>query len=386
MPWQVEVDRQQHNLEVAQREFEQILQWEVEFWPDADIRLQLQNNDEGLVEVHRRWEQRIQLHTAAVENARTQLAAELLLAKELDEEFDSIDPDEIPTSDKDENEMKTINKFMIGADPEFMPLHKGVHRNVNGFVDRAYKDFHVDHDGDVLEINPEPSMSSYRLTRNIRRLLTQHALTKKLMREGFRFQAGAIANTGRRTVGLGGHVHIDVPLYSKKTTRDHYDAFGDLIERGGVINVITPEAKAIIDALDKVTERLEKLDILPTAQSDLRRKSTHYGKFGDVRQANNANRLEYRTMCSWLHSPIATMLALTVAKLAAADPSAVDDLLHHKGHSEANLRKFFEAFATKDLDAKRVVERIFEQGVKLQGDPTADLLRTWKSIRQLEAA
>jgi len=70
---------------------------------------------------------------------------------------------------------------------------------------------------------------------------------------------------------------------------------------------------------------------------------------------------------------------LTAGKLAAAQPSSVVKVFD----SVAELREWFEKFKTKDWDAARVVEKIFEPRLKLEARIDVDLEDSWKSLKRL---
>jgi len=254
--------------------------------------------------------------------------------------------------------MSTVNTFKIRADPEFIAVDKaGTHINVKPYT---VKEAEVawDHDGDVLEVKPKPSRFAFRIVRRIQRLLLKHEVSQKLMASGYKFRGGGYIKTVRRSLGLGGHIHFDLP-YTKPVNA------GDAV------------FYARIEALNKMTGYLEGLDILPKVHSSYRHR---YAEIETVRKAGDADRLEYRYMCSWLHSPIAAYLCLTAAKITAAHPESciVGDNI-----SMDNLKAWFERFKEKDVDAARVVERIFEPKLNLEARLDLDLQSTWKSLKQL---
>jgi Phage phiEco32-like COOH.NH2 ligase-type 2 len=263
---------------------------------------------------------------------------------------------EIPEIVEDPD-MKLLNKFLVGCDPEFMAIQDNNYMNVKGIIPRAGQ-VGWDHDGKVIELRPTPAKSTYTLIKKIATLFqTTKFPTAKL-------RAGAFFNEHT----LGGHVHLDVIV-------DHMYA---------------PR----INALDKLTQLLENLDILSKQESHARRAKRWagwhgaYGQFSDCKV--NHGRLEYRTMASWLYSPITSYLCLTGAKLACVDPLAAIQQLDAGKVSSGKLIRFFEMFAGTDYDAKRVVEKLLEPDVKLQRDPNMNLLTIWDTksadLKLLEAA
>ncbi len=226
----------------------------------------------------------------------------------------------------------------------------GAHVNIKSFTTKN-AEVAWDHEGDVLEVKPKPSKCAFRLVRRMRKLLLQHEVSKKLMETGYRFRSGGYIKTAKRSLGLGGHVHLDI-LYSKHTD-------------------------AQTNALHNLTWALEKLDILPRQQSYYRHS---YANVDAIRQANNADRLEYRFMCSWLHSPVTAQICLTAAKITAAHPELG---IAHDIVSMPILQAWFEKFKEKDVDACRVVEKIFEPKLPLEARLDVDLQESWKSLKSL---
>lgn len=253
--------------------------------------------------------------------------------------------------------MPLINPFLVGCDPECVAIKDGVRVNVRYILP------HVgpvgwDHAGRVIEVRPTPSKSTHTLIKKIATLFqtTKFPATK--------LRAGAFWNG----MTLGGHVHLDVYMEGDNDLRTK--------------------------ALDKLTALLENLDILPTKESDARRakrwvgRPGAYGQFSDCKWDHK--RMEYRTMASWLYSPVTSYLCLTGAKLACAEPKATLDELDKGKVSTGKLIRFFEKFAESDWDAKRVVEKLLEPEVKLQRDPDSNLLEVWgkgsQALKLLEAA
>lgn len=273
---------------------------------------------------------------------------------------------------EEDKDVKVVNEFLIGCDPELIGIKDGKHANASAFGIPQRGPVGWDHGGDVIELRPRPAKTAFTLSLHLKDLV-------KTLTGGDKFRAGAYFKGEPDVLGrpkemtLGGHVHIDVPF--------------ELVDYG---------QRQRVAALDEVTHRLEELDVLTKAEMPLRRTrgkavfagiaGTPYGAFGDVKSADGANRLEYRTMPSWLYSPVTTFLALTSAKLAAAHP---EETLRHfmfQPASKAKLRGFFELFSDKDVDAKRAVEMIFEANRSIVRDPDVDVVKTWeKEWKQIAA-
>jgi len=263
--------------------------------------------------------------------------------------------------------LNTLNTFLIGADPEYVALNKGEVVNVKAYTTKEAPDVALDHNGDVLEIKPKPTKSSFRLVRRMRKLLLLHAVSKQLINAGYQFRGGAHIRTPKRLLTLGGHIHFDIPCGT-----DGYRNSSIPIEA-------LPKAnQEIVRALDALTIMLESLDILPK-EDCLHRRSygqLDYGKLSAVRGADLDNHFEYRSMCSWLYSPVTTMICVTAAKLVAASPAIMKT-------ESLTLRVLFETFKSKDIDAARVVEKIFEPKLKLEARVDLDIQDTWKSLKKL---
>jgi len=272
-----------------------------------------------------------------------------------------VEKPEIPEEDR---EVKVVNEFLIGCDPEFIVLDAlGAHQLVNELLSAEGEIGH-DHGGKVVELRPKPAKTAFTLTKKLWKLLEKSPVAE------FKHRAGAYIEFPPNKFSLGGHIHFDLP-WKPKDLDSRYRAL----------------------ALDEVTTCFENLDILPKKESAKRRGygrdarngfgvQLGYGEFGDVRP--DYNRTEYRTMASWLYSPITSLLCLTAAKLATVAPKETIATLGIDP-SPAKVQKFFETFSGKDVDAKRVVEKVFEKGVSMQRDPTADFRETWRNELQLIA-
>jgi len=242
-----------------------------------------------------------------------------------------------------------INKFTIGADPEFAVLRDEQVVNVG---DIEGPRLHSDHLGDVLEFTPAPVKSAFVLTKNINAILKEDDYIKHFDRT-VKLVGGAVVKSNRRLVTLGGHIHF--------STRE--------------IN---------LEALDRTTNILERLDILPKKDSARRRCSgmgNGYGAWSDLRDSNGGRTVEYRTMCSWLHHPFAAFLCLTFGKLAVAQPGAVLSSLIVEKASYQTLEKSLRLF--NDADARRAIEKLFEKKVDLTAKIDVDIRDSWKNISKL---
>lgn len=238
-----------------------------------------------------------------------------------------------------------LNKFLVGCDPEFVALD-GMGRSIN-LADkiRAAGEIGYDHNGRVGEFRPEPTRGTYALTKKLQRLIRSSTVENL---GASKLRAGAQVN---RDV-LGGHVHLGFPA------------------------PLATDAK--VKALDLVTQVLEALDILPMNESRARRVAGHYGRFSDVR--DSGGHMEYRTMASWLTDPKIAYLCLTAAKLAVCDPTGTCGTL--KTTSSFNeLVEWFRVYRTKDINARRALERVLSLGhAAIRVYPDVDFRERWREL------
>jgi len=266
-----------------------------------------------------------------------------------------------------------VNSFLIGADPEYIALDKaGTLINVGQYTTKDAPDVALDHNGDVLEIKPKPSKSTFRLLRRMQKLLLIHKISKDLIGAGYRLRGGAHYKTPKRMITLGGHIHFDIPCGTNQFKNQSIP-----------MEYLSKDNQERVKALDALTILLEDLDILPREDCLHRRRygQLDYGKLSAVRGADVDNHFEYRSMCSWLYSPISTMICLTAAKIVSVYPKSMLELANPD--KSITLRNLFERVKDKDIDAARVIEKIFEPKLKLEAKVDKDIQDTWKSLKKL---
>lgn len=276
----------------------------------------------------------------------------------------------LPPLGEDDVASGLMNGWYVGCDPEFVMLDAAgrivnVSETLNHDGPAGW-----DHSGDVIEIRPQPAHGTYKLLQRIQDIVLNNPGLIRL--RDYKWRAGAYVRArssrlGRdRILTLGGHVHIDQPAARGEETHEHR-----------------------IKALDRVTEWLEGLDILPGAESAQRRNDptaiqNRYGQFGDWRPAGGGSarpRMEYRTMCSWLYDPRAAYLALTGVKLAAQTPQIAMECLKKGRHSWPGLANWFDQYRTKDLNARRALERLFDDKTHPpKMDPTSAFRDNWTKL------
>lgn len=254
-----------------------------------------------------------------------------------------------------------INTFRVGCDPEFVAFSTGGHPlNLANYLQHE-GEIGYDHNGRVAEVRPQPAIGTYALLRRLQKLLRDDRLQLLPAR---RFRAGAYVPLQLRYQPLGGHVHLDIrPRYE-------LDEYG---ERGHMDS----DSYQRVCALDRITQELEALDILPQMECQARRHHGGYGRYGDVRVNGH---LEYRSMASWLFDPRVAYLCLTSAKLAAAVPETVKDKLPRAPGSFEKFKDWMEVFKSRDANADRAV-RLLEKGHKaLIVDPDTNFRERWVEL------
>jgi hypothetical protein len=258
--------------------------------------------------------------------------------------------------------VKSVNPFLVGADPEFVVLnYKSQLVRADNFWGNRYatEGLGTDHGGRVVELRPNPNRSTYNVLKTMQQMLMLAPRLQAI--RDFRWKAGAIVDAPPNTLTLGGHVHLDLPVGGDD---EAYTLFGRRV-----------------NALDSLTAYLERVDVLPLNESKLRRDRGEYGQFGDIRTTPGSEdqrrreHFEYRTMASWLYSPISAYLCMTAAKLAAVDPEGTVELFGERATSLQKLTEYFERFKGKDDDVDRILEKI-EPAAYVQ-DPTASIQDTW---------
>lgn len=239
--------------------------------------------------------------------------------------------------------MPLLNDFLLGADPEFIIINNGHMQAYINPVER-YAPWGIDHSGWVIEPHPKPELSVRALISNLHVSLNDFATVAP----AGKWRAGAYFHCPERNITMGGHVHIDKPAASQDQ----------------------------VLAMDKFTEHMEALDLLPSEECATRRGSGHYGRMGDIR--TERGRWEYRTFASWLFSQRITKLCLTGAKLCVVDPAAAGEVLGARTTaSVAKLKAYFERFRHKDEDVDWLLSgKIFDKALKIK--PDRDLREVWK--------
>lgn len=241
--------------------------------------------------------------------------------------------------------------FRIGGDPEFAIIN----------TDGSYHNFHsvsnaigADHGGMVVELRPAPSYTVNGFLNNVKTLLESPSLNDVRPKK---WRAGAHVHVrhpsyGETGISMGGHVHLEIPY--------NYNS-------GTIPSVSREVFMARMEAFDHLTQMFEEANLLPKEECALRRSSSGcYGRFGvghnhhTVLGADNQQRIEYRSPCSWLFNPRNAFMLITGLKLAAASPVAV--MKNIQGGSDTKIFegivKLFRNFAAVDHDAYIAANKI----------------------------
>lgn len=227
------------------------------------------------------------------------------------------------------DQRRYVNRFKIGADPEFVFLVRNREegyagrKDARGFNLKQGPAFGADNNGRLAEIRPYPSRSSVEVCASILTTLRWMVVSKPDTNK-CEWHAGAYIQDD----GLGGHVH-----FGRKRP-------------GRAMEV------AALDALEETLLDLNvfsKADALRRRQGDARHQI--YGALGDFRLQTHG--YEYRTFPSWLDSPELAFITLTLSKLTVHEPGFV--WRYVKATPEVNLQKvrnFLSFYKSKDDDAR----------------------------------
>lgn len=257
--------------------------------------------------------------------------------------------EKLPETEEEDVAKNLINKFLVGADPEFIavaPPKKVM--NVARLLEQT-GEVGYDHNGWVLELRPKPSRDCMTVLKRMQKLLLEDKrldpVKKYIWRGGV--LTGRLDDDVQRT--LGGHVHI-----SGK-----------------------PEGM-MIPAMDKFTEWLECLDILPQKECETRRAEGKDIAWGCHR--SNGSHWEYRGMPSWLYDPRLALICMTGIKLIAADAETWYKGLANGKPSIPRLQTAFFKHATIGM-----IDKNAEISVDLLKDVVglnvnSNLQETWKTI------
>lgn len=210
---------------------------------------------------------------------------------------------------------KQADKLLIGADPEFLLLSaEGKVVSAAAYLDGGYGAGcdAVVAGGRVIypvaELRPAPAGSPDELAANIRRLLVQ--ADRRITNRKLRWAAGGMPAAG---FALGGHIHLSgVPLTGR-----------------------------LLRQLDSYAALL--LALVETPSEGARR--PRFGTLGDYRMQPHGG-FEYRTLPSWLLSPVAAKAAFALVLLCAKESGALE-------YRPLEEERFAEAYYSADYELLR---------------------------------
>lgn len=220
----------------------------------------------------------------------------------------------LPTMIEWSKEPRLVNRFLVGADPEFIFCDPNMGSRVDaqalGLQTGTYAG--CDLNGRLAEIRPHPSRTVLEVLASTLDSLRYLYLTKAQIRPLY-----WIAGAFQFNDGLGGHVH-----FGKKRDARSIKQWVNFRKRESVENAVEPRLICLLDGLNDI---LIKERCFPPMECAKRVQATRgrgdYGAAGDVRVQNHG--YEYRVFPSWLDSPEIAFLTMTCSKLLGHDPSLV---------------------------------------------------------------
>jgi Phage phiEco32-like COOH.NH2 ligase-type 2 len=208
---------------------------------------------------------------------------------------------------------RLVNRFCVGADPEFVFIHQGGYINSSAYGLNTLEAFGSDMTGRQAELRTYPSRSVLEVVASIIDSLRHMSVACP---QTVNAQWLALAQVGND--GCGGHVHI-----GRKR----------------------PDMKESIPSLDELSKLLIKQNVVHNETSKARIRNTKYGRDGDYRKQPHG--FEYRTMPTWLDSPWSAFLTLTLSKLCI-----LHKLTDVNGTKNAiTIENLLRAYANIDDDA-----------------------------------
>lgn len=253
---------------------------------------------------------------------------------------------------------RRINNFCIGSDPEFVFIHPAQSKKIraNDVGLRPGLAAGCDQNLRLAELRGYPTTSAVEhvagLMASLRWMYRTYPRTLEMS-----WRAGAHYDGD----GIGGHVHFG----RKRPNRDQevlaLDGMANIFRRGSFFSNTEWERRIQGDALNQ-----------------------RYGDFGDIRPQLHG--YEYRTLPSWLCSPMKAFTILTASKLAVIDPEmtipwrdrtdigSVHDALEVLGH-------FARYHAGRDDDAwilkHLMTQDVFLRQAETWWKPCPDFKANW---------
>ena len=247
-------------------------------------------------------------------------------------------------------EFKTINKFCLGADPEFV-FQSPDHSGDTGYAFsqqiglNTLEAFGSDMTGRQAELRAWPNRSALYVVASLVDTLRWMSVRYPKV-----FLYKWIANAYFGGDGVGGHIHFG----RKRGDRD-----------------------ASVKSLDALTTLLTYTGAVDGAGQLQRIVATRYGRPGDIRVQPHG--YEFRTMPTWMASPWAAFLTLTLAKLCifhSLKLPTIKVLQNSLSGNITQIKSMLHAFANVDDDARIALIGIQRIGVPAYSQFT-DFKKAW---------
>lgn len=230
---------------------------------------------------------------------------------------------------------RLINKFTLGADPEFLMTDRAGHvLNAQNFGLQSGLAFGMDTNGRLVELRPSPSRFALDVVSSV---LAELRWMSLMVPETMTADSW-ITDPFHIRDGVGGHIHFARKLNVQSTKMD-------------------------TGKLDKLFRVLMKIGFYDEHTCQVRINETHYGRFGDYRIQKHG--YEYRSMPTWMNTPLTAYLAIVLAKLTLVPGSPLYDALSTIGpkgkitqYEEAltNTLRYYKGQDDDALIALRAIE------------------------------
>jgi len=201
---------------------------------------------------------------------------------------------------------RLVNRFMVGADPEFTFMRDGEFSHATNYNLHVGLAFGADLAGRPVELRPAPSRFVLDVLASILAELRWMAITAPATLSAD-WVSRPYVNWDGHHDGIGGHVH-----FGRKR-----------------LNVREDEIKG----MDRLFDILTSAEVFLRDDVKARRAKTNYGRYGDFRPQHHG--YEYRSMPTWLENPWLAYLTMVLSKLTVYNPGLVKQV-----RAEVSGRKF----------------------------------------------
>lgn len=237
------------------------------------------------------------------------------------------------------NNPRLVNRFTIGADPEFSLTQDGKPFPVMKIGLQTGLAFGMDMNGRLAELRPTPSRFALDVVASMLAELRWMAL---YIPNSLRYQWLSSPFDGQD--GVGGHVHL-------ARQRD---------EQGRLLD---------IDGLSFLYHSLTRIGVFSKELNDIRKSQTKYGQPNDIRPQKYG--FEYRAFPTWMDSPWLAYLVLVLSKLAVYSPRLVRNIFDNTNRTPKALERaivnMLAFFKNVDDDAWIAFNAFKKWGLPKQG-------------------